>query len=114
MQKIINFAEIIRLLDSTATDGLQALARNIETLANQRDEALAALRKAREENADLRYEMGLMREELQRKTLDAEYLSLSHKLAEGPQALAEARATVRGLIARIDKAIALLKEDARI
>lgn len=87
---------------------------DIETLASQRDEALAELKKAREEITDLKRRLSEVSEELHSKNLDVEFLTLSHKLAQTPGALAEARTTVRKMIAKVDKAIALLKEDARI
>lgn len=93
---------------------LTGLAVKIGRLAAQRDEALKRLRKAEEETADLRRELAAMREELHRKELDVEYLSLSHKLADTPQALAEARKTVRRMLAGVERALALLKEDARL
>ena len=87
---------------------------DIETLASQRDEALAELKKAREEITDLKRRLSEVSEELHSKNLDVEFLTLSHKLAQTPGALAEARTTVRRMLAKVDKAIALLKEDARI
>lgn len=93
---------------------LQSLAEKLEKLASQRDEARALLKEAREEIADLHYRLAMKEEELKKANLDVRYLSVSHKLAENPQALADARATVKGMLARVDKAIALLKDDARI
>lgn len=108
------FAKIIRHLDSEVRNGIQALIGKANLLAAQRDEAERELLKAREEIADLRYKLGKTQEELHATTLDAQYLSLSHKLADNPQALAEARAILRRLIAKVDKAIGMLREDARI
>lgn len=101
-------------MESSVSVELQALAGKITMLAAQRDEALSALKKAREEISDLETELELTREELHKKTLDVEFLSVSHKLADTPEKLAEARKTVRRMIAGVDKAIALLKEDARM
>lgn len=108
------FAEIFRLLDSILARELQALARGAETLAAQRDEAAAGLKAAREEIEDLRRQLARTQEELHKTALDVEFLTLSHKLASTPQALADARTTVRGMLSKVEKAIALLKEDARI
>lgn len=93
---------------------LQDLSRYIGILAAQRDEAREQLKTAREEIADLNYQLAALREELHRKSLDVEFLSLSHKLADSPQAVADARSTVKRMLTRVDKAIALIKEDARI
>ena len=87
---------------------------NIGILASQRDEARAALKLASEEIEDLKKELEQAREELHQKDLDVEFLTLSHRLAESPQSLAEARATVKRILGKVDKAIALLKDDARL
>ena len=101
-------------MDSSVAKELQALTHKVEALAAQRDNALDRLKEANEEIADLRHQLDKALQDLHRKDLDVEFLTLSHKLADTPQALADARATVKGMIARVDKAIALLKEDARI
>lgn len=93
---------------------MHEIARKIGKLAAQRDEALAELRRSREVIADLERELEQTREDLHRKTLDVEFLTVSHKLADTPQALVEARTVIRKMISRIDKAMAMLKEDARI
>lgn len=98
-------------MESSASEELQALSAMISRLASQRDEAREALAKARREISDLAVELELTREELHARTLDVEFLSVSHKLAEGPQALADARRVVRGMIARVDRALDLLKSD---
>lgn len=113
-KKMTIFAKIIRLLDSTAKEELRRLSQGIERLAVQRDEARAALRAAREEIADLRRETAALKESLRQRELDVEYLTVSRRLADNPQSLADARKTVRGMLAKVEKAIALLKEDARI
>lgn len=101
-------------METSVSEELRALSAKITMLAAQRDEALGALAKAREEISDLETELELTREELKKKALDVEFLTVSHKLADTPQALADARKVVRRMIAGVDKAIALLKEDARI
>ena len=101
-------------MESSISKELLLMARNIGVLATQRDEAETKLKQALEEVADLKRELETAREEIHKKDLDIEFLTLSHKLADNPGALAEARATVRRLISRIDKAIALLNEDARL
>lgn len=111
---MINFAEIIRHLDSAVNSDLRALGVHIDTLVSQRDEALRELREAREEAASLRRELAATREELKKSRLDTEFLTLSRRLAASPQALAEARSTVRGMLARVDRALALLRDDPRI
>lgn len=101
-------------MESSVPLELRQLSSKIELLAAQRDEAVEALRESREEAEDLKRRLKAMQEELHSKTLDVEYLTVSHKLADNPEALAQARAKIREMIGRIDKAVAMLKEDARI
>lgn len=101
-------------METSVTLELQEITRKIEALAVQRDDAEKALRLAREEISDLQLELELTREELHKKTLDVEFLTVSHKLADTPGALADARASVKRMLGRVDKALALLRDDARI
>lgn len=101
-------------MESSFSNEIRELSRQIETLATQRDEARQALKRAREEVADLQLRLEESEKATKRMSLDIEYLTLSHKLADTPQKLAEARATLRRLIARVDKAISLVRDDARI
>ena len=101
-------------MESSISKELQEIAVRIRLLAAQRDEAENGLKKALEEVDDLRRQLAEAREEIHKKDLDIEFLTLSHKLADTPQALAEARLTVRRLALRVDKAISLLEEDAGV
>lgn len=112
-QKFVNFAKIIGM-ELQMPDDLLTISQKIEILARQRDEARQAAKRALEEVADLKAEVAKVKEELHHKMLDIEFLTLSHKLADTPQALAEARATIRRMIAGVDRTINLLKEDAAI
>lgn len=93
---------------------MESLEPKIRALASQRDEALSMLDEARRDNERLRDEIRQMRERVHEKELEAEYLSVSHKLADNPQALAQARTAVRRMLAKVEKAIALLDDDARV
>lgn len=101
-------------MESSISKELLEIGRKLRQLAAQRDEAEDSLKKALEEVADLKKELKAAKEEIHKKDLDIEFLTLSHKLADNPGALAEARTTVRRLISRVDKAIKLLNEDPRI
>lgn len=101
------------------------MARSIMTaLRNLEDKAeRLALRneKLKSENQALRREVESMRqrlsevgEERRRALLDAEYLSVSYKLADSPQKLAEARRHLAGLIRVLDRCITRLKEDPKL
>lgn len=101
-------------MESSFSKELEAMSRKIEILAAQRDDLKEKLAKATEEVADLKYLLSATEDELHKKTLDVEFLTLSRKLADTPQALAEARATLRRILGKVEKALALLKEDAGI
>lgn len=110
---MINFAKII-WMDSSFSQELIEMSRKIEILAAQRDEARSELAKAREEISDLKGLLAIAEEDLHKKSLDVEFLTLSRKLADTPQALAEARATMKRILGKVDHALMLLKEDAGI
>ena len=101
-------------MDSLASGELRQLLEKIELLGAQRDEAIAARKRADEEKADTEARLKMLQQDLHARELDVEFLSLSHKLAATPEALAEARVTVKGLLAKVEKAIRLLEEDAGI
>ena len=101
-------------MESTMATELRELMLKARRIAAQRDETAAALKRALEEIADLKAELELTKEELHSRELDVEFLTVSHKLADKPQALAEARQTVKRMIAGVDRAMALLKSDAAL
>ena len=101
-------------MESSFSDEMREISRMVEILASQRDDALKELKVAREEAEILRLELAEAQKDLHKKNLDIEFLTLSHKLADSPQSLAEARATVRRLKAGVEKAISLLRDDAGI
>lgn len=94
--------------------GLAALSERIEELAASRDSLRKKLAETEAENEELKRQNVEMQLEIKRLRLDNEYLTVSHKLADNPQALADARLTLRHLIARVDKAIALINDDPAI
>ena len=101
-------------MEISLSESLVSLEPKIRILANQRDQARERLKEVIKENDRLRLELEDTRRQLQESRVETEYLSLSHKLADNPQAIADARGTVRRMLARVEKAIALLEEDARI
>lgn len=101
-------------METPITVELRNLTRKMEILAAQRDDVIGKLRNAEEEISDLRRELEETRTKLHESRLDVEYLTVSHRLADNPGALAEARNTVRKMMAEVDEAIALLKSDAQI
>lgn len=101
-------------MESSISIELQEISRRIEVLTAQRDEARASLEQAQDEIMGLKSLVSELQTELKKKELDVEFLTVSHKLADTPQSLADARSTLKKLIARVDRAIGMLREDAGI
>ena len=101
-------------MESSISIELQEISRRIEVLTAQRDEARASLEQAQDEITGLKSLVSELQTELKKKELDVEFLTVSHKLADTPQSLADARSTLKKLIARVDRAIGMLREDAGI
>lgn len=101
-------------MDTPLSGKLVLLKSKIELLASQRDEALRRLADSEEEKKLLESEIKALKEQLHKSELDREFLQVSHKIADTPQALADARALVKGMIKRVDNAISFLMEDAQL
>lgn len=101
-------------MDTPLSGKLVLLKSKIELLASQRDEALRRLADSEEEKKLLESEIKALKEKLHKSELDREFLQVSHKIADTPQALADARALVKGMIKRVDNAISFLMEDAQL
>ena len=63
-----------------------------------------------EENADLRRLAAEALKEREKAMLDAEFLAVSHKLADSPDTLVSARRHLARLIRNIDRCLEMLKE----
>ena len=63
-----------------------------------------------EENADLRRLAAETQKEREKAMLDAEFLAVSHKLADSPDTLVSARRHLARLIRNIDRCLEMLKE----
>ena len=63
-----------------------------------------------EENADLRRLAAEAQKEREKAMLDAEFLAVSHKLADSPDTLVSARRHLPRLIRNIDRCLEMLKE----
>lgn len=64
-----------------------------------------------EENSNLRKELEDARKELTAARNDAEFLTMSHRLADSPDTLISARRRIARLIRNIDTCISMLKEE---
>ncbi len=90
------------------------LREKIEQLAKQRDEAIAAQDALTQEAEELRQELEECREQLSEARMEVDFLTVSHRLADSPANLISARRRLQRLIAKIDRCVSLLKEDADI
>lgn len=96
----------------TAPKDLMAEIREkIRVLASERDTALARITKLEERIYDLETNLDDTQTELHKARLDVEFLTVSHKLADSPEALVAARKTIASLIRKVDSAISLVKND---
>ena len=96
---------------SDLLSSLSILSRRIDGLLEERDRLLDKIRELDSENRELKAqkEQDLLLLENSRK--DIEFLSMSHRLADSPEALVEARNKISKLVRTIDSCIRLLKED---
>ncbi len=90
---------------------LTEIREKIERLAAERDEARARTAQLEERVSDLETELEETRARLHKASLDVEFLTVSHRLADNPDALVTARRTIASLIRKVDSAINLLKND---
>ena len=79
------------------------LQEEISTLRSRNSELEAA-------NAELREKTREAIDDRDKALLDAQYLSVSHRLADSPDTIIETRRIIAGLIRNIDQCIAMLKE----
>lgn len=89
---------------------LQQLELRQQELLSEMESLRLKCEELKEENADLRRNEAKALELRDKALLDVEYLSVSHKLADSPDSLADARRVIAGLIKNIDRCIAMLKE----
>lgn len=93
---------------------VQSLGAKAERLAQQRQRLQEENKVLRRQVEHLLEENAALREERRRALLDVEFLTVSHRLADSPQKLADARRHIAGLIRILDRSIALLREDPKI
>ena len=90
---------------------ISSLSKRVDVLLQQNNELITRLKFLEEENSRLKIQYEKYKEELEKKEKDIEFLSLSHRLADSPEALQEARRKIAGLIRTIDSCIRLINED---
>ncbi len=90
------------------------LKRVIARLASERDKAFDERARLKEENERLRLQLEERGRELSAARMEVDFLTVSHRLADSPENLISARRRLQRLIAKIDRCVALLKDDADI
>ena len=113
-KKFINFVEIYRYMARPLHRVIAELREKIELLATQRDAARAAQASAAKEAEELRIQLEDCRGQLRQARLEVDFLTVSHRLADSPENIISARRRLQRLIAKIDRCVSLLKEDAEI
>lgn len=89
---------------------LERLDRKVTLLSGKLQQMQQQLELAYQERDDLLRENRALRSELEKSDLDNRYLRVSHKLADTPEAVVEARRLITSLMRSIDKCISELKE----
>lgn len=89
---------------------IEEVGRKIERLERERRELLQQNVRLKAENADLTDENRRLRAELTSAQRDAEFLSMSHRLASDADSIVKARRRISGMIREIDRCISQLKE----
>lgn len=91
-------------------DILDTLRLQIEARRKEYSRLKERNRLLEEENADLRRLAAEAQKEREKAMLDAEFLAVSHKLADSPDTLVSARRHLARLIRNIDRCLEMLKE----
>ncbi|MDE5877046.1 MAG: hypothetical protein K2H47_06075 [Muribaculaceae bacterium] len=89
---------------------LTELNDKIDTLAQRQQEMLDEIARLRSLNDDLSQELDETRARLHKAELDVEFLTMSHRLADTPEAVIETRRHIARLIRSLDLCINMLKE----
>lgn len=93
---------------------LADLRVRMKELASQRDEAVLEAARLSARTESLEDQLAESRQELAAARMEIDFLTVSHRLADDPDHLISARRRLQRLIAKIDRCVSLLKEDADI
>ena len=97
---------------SDLINSISVLSKNIDRLLEERSKLFLEIEQLQKENLELRERQKSDTQRLENSLKDIEFLSLSHRLADSPEALMDARKEISRLIRTIDSCIRLLKEDS--
>lgn len=96
---------------SVLIQSLNSLSKRIDDLISENMELKKEKEELEKEIQDLRRQHELDKSSIQKAQRDLEFLALSHRLADSPEALISARNKISELIRTIDKCILLMNED---
>ena len=113
-EKIINFVKIYRIMPRKLTGIIAELREKVSELAAQRDLAVKESERLAEQVEKLQQQLAEKSRELNLARQEVDFLTVSHRLADSPDNLVSARRRLQRLIAKIDRCVALLREDADI
>ena len=91
-------------------DRIDEIGRKIGRLEAKYESTRAEKEALEGENAELKAENERLKGLLQESRTDAEYLSMSHKLASNPDEIVRARRRIESMLRDIDRCISQLKE----
>lgn len=90
---------------------LQTLDSKINDLSAVHQRLHARIDSLEEENRNLRIELEETRELLRQAQTDAQFLTMSHRLAASPDTIISTRRRIARLIRTVDKCISMIKEE---
>lgn len=90
---------------------LQDLDKEINKLTSVHQNLYARIHNLEEENRNLRLELENTRALLRQSEIDAQFLTMSHRLAGSPDTIISTRRRIARLIRTVDKCISMLKEE---
>ncbi len=90
---------------------LSQISDKITELETIQQQLYARIKVLEDENDDLKYQLKEKTALLNKVTIDNEFLTMSHRLAESPDSIISTRRRIARLIRTIDNCISMLKEE---
>lgn len=87
------------------------LQEAVDRLTAQHTELLRQLEDLKARNEDLEQELRQTQQDLHNARIDVEFLTMSHRLADTPDALVATRRHIARLIRTVDSCIAMLRDE---
>ncbi len=98
-------------MPSSLQSTLTAIEKKISLLEQSRSQLAQRCSELERANADLESKLRETEKLLEAQRLDSQFLTVSHRLADSPDTIVEARRKISNIIRRIDKAISLATDD---